>query len=198
MNSTGIYIALFLSGSLLGSAATSYYQANTGQLVLGFDHNADGILDERLIGVEGSPQKVMIDRNFDGSDDYIMFFLTTGHVSSSTSDDDFDGIFETESSFVNNQPSAVRVDSDGDGDFDLIQYFTYGVASESFIKNPATGLKERKHLYKLGKISKTYKDTNSNGVFDLECIYDFFQDETCNQLATPISNDGKEGVGSSE
>jgi len=173
------YVIMLSIGSLLGAAAIHLYYRNKTPSVNGFDHSGDGILDEKFVTSDGVLDSVVVDRNFDGHDDFIMLFLATGHIQSSKSDDDFDGVFETESSFTNNQPSAVRVDTDADGKFDLIQYFVSGVPTESYIRNPKTGLKERKYIYHLGKLVKSYKDLDSDGVYEIECSYNFFEEENC-------------------
>jgi hypothetical protein len=150
----------------------------------GFDHNVDGILDEVfLTGDDSVLSAVHIDRNFDGKIDFKMEFFPSGHIKSAEEDTNFDGYFETQSSFVDNQPNALRIDTDANGEFDLIQYFKAGVATKSYIINPDTGLRAAEFLYTLEKISKSFKDTDLDGKYDLECEYNFFEDEVCSDIA---------------
>lgn len=176
---TGLFC--LLAGLISGWSAHYFVSGHAGQRP-GFDHSGDGKLDEVFITEKGVLTAVEIDRNLDGENDFILTFLPSGHLSESISDDNFDGHFETTSNYVNNQLSSSRVDTNKDGNVDTLWYYTNGVLEKSFIINPETKMKQVMSEYSLGKLVKSHIDTSHDGVFDVECEYDYFEERKCSPI----------------
>ena len=175
-----VVIALFfIIGAFFSGLFFRWYYQFPNQ-VDGFDHNSDGILDEKYIrSKSGNLLFLKSDRNFDGKIDLSMEFAPTGHIVKAKSDDDFNESFETMVDFVNNQTSAVRVDTDGDGLYDLIQLFEHGVSKEASLIDREANAIVKRYYYELGKPIKSYEDNDLDGVFETECRFDFLENKKC-------------------
>jgi Putative prokaryotic signal transducing protein len=133
----------------------------------GFDHNGNGVLDEKwTVSPSGITLKYEIDRNLDGKIDLVTFYNSQNKPISTESDDDFNGTFETKIRYVGANVEIIESDTDGDGSPDLRTFYVNGVMSTSTYMNPATGLPLRIEYFKLGKITKVEIDSNRDGVLD--------------------------------
>ena len=66
----------------------------------GIDYNGDGNLDEKWTFINYRISKTELDRNFDGNLDFIHSFDRRGLIESSSSDEDFNGTFETDIFYI--------------------------------------------------------------------------------------------------
>ena len=82
-------------GFMCGVAVMAVYY-NTPVTEEGIDYNGDGELDEKWTFVNYRHSKSVIDRNLDGKTDLIYSFDRKGLIESSSSDEDFNGTFETD------------------------------------------------------------------------------------------------------
>lgn len=142
----------------------------------GIDYNGDGELDEKWTYVNYRISKTELDRNFDGNIDFIYSFDRKGLIESSTSDEDFNGTFET--NIYYNQGNALRLKSDttGDGFLDYNVSFKNGVADTVAFIDPIT-----KKTIKIQKFSpftlvSAEVDTTRDGVMDAFYKYDHIEE----------------------
>ena len=159
-------------GLVIGVGAT-YAYFRSPVTVEGIDYNRDGLLDERYTyAPSGTLLKVEIDRNLDRKVDYIAHYDRRGIIESAESDDNFDGMFETHSTYRDGSMSYSSVDTDGDGYADLGIQFTDGVLTSMEYLNPSTGLPLRVEHYKLGKLVDAQVDSDRDGKLDTRRVYD--------------------------
>jgi hypothetical protein len=171
----------FLAGLTLGIVACyAFFKAPVS--TTGFDHDRNGVLDEKwTVSPAGVTSKYELDRNLDGKVDFISYFDSQSKPSSTESDDDFNGTFETKTRYRGANAEFVDTDTNGDGNSDLRSYYTNGVLLTSTYLNPSTGLALRVEHYKLGKIVKVEIDSNKDGKLDTI--------ETLNTLGELVSTD---------
>ncbi len=159
----------FLTGllGLVAGALLSYAYFHAPYAVEGVDYNGDGVLDERWTWApSGTPLKGELDRNLDGQVDAIHRYSREGHISTSQTDDDFDGDFETTMTYRRGNPVRVETDSTGDGFPDLRSHYQNGVMTtqERFAKGAQKPLRiERFHL---GRAVSAEIDTDGDGILD--------------------------------
>jgi len=161
-------------GIVLGlGAAVLYFRVPAG--VEGFDHNDDGVLDERWkYSSGGIPVANEIDRNFDGDIDLVWSLNRYGQAESGKADDDFNGMFETEIRLRNGQPHLYLVDTDGDGMADLKSILKYGVMDSAEYRSAHSGRPVRIEHFRLGKLVSAEVDTDRDGTLDRRHEYDAF------------------------
>jgi len=138
----------------------------------GIDYNHDGKLDEIWETHNYQISKTKIDRNFDGTVDFIFYFNRKGHLDYSSSDEDFNGTFETKTQYHNG--NAVRWESDTK-DIGVINYVvTYKngvIETETFI-DLVTGKPVKVNYFGNFKIDKSEIDTDRDGQMDTIYEYD--------------------------
>ncbi|XVJ69325.1 MAG: DUF2007 domain-containing protein [Rhizobacter sp.] len=160
-----------LVGLAMGMALTTVYFKAPAR-VDGFDHNHDGVLDEKWTdSLSRQPLKYEVDRNLDGKVDYISWFDKRGLVTASEADDDFNGSFESRSTYKYNQLASTETDSDGDGFPEFRQRYEHGVLTHIDIIQPNTGLPLRVERYRLGRLQSVDIDSNNDGVLDQRLYY---------------------------
>lgn len=162
---------VFAVGLILGILCT-YAFYRTPVSVDGIDHNHDGRLDETwTYAPSGLPIKSEVDRNRDGRNDYVSHFGRNGTIESSTSDDNFDGIFESRTLYRFGNPEVTEMDTDGDGYRDFRTHFVNGVLASAEYIHPATGLSQKTEYFKLGKLIYAETDTDKDGKMDRRTHY---------------------------
>jgi len=153
--------------------ATTYAFFRSPVTVDGIDHNRDGILDEKYTyAPSGTILKVEIDRNLDRKVDYIAHYDRRGIIKTAESDDNFDGVFETHSTYRDGGIVHSDVDTDGDGYADLGIQYSDGVLTSMEYLNPSTGLPLRVEHYKLNKLVDADVDSDKDGKLDTRYVYD--------------------------
>jgi hypothetical protein len=159
-------LALVL-GLLVGAA----FMATAGWLWLrmpyateGADFNGDGIIDStRTISASGQTLRIEIDRNMDGKIDRIQTTNLRGQIESSLSDDDFDGVFESQAWFSNGQLESSQTDADGDGFAEIRSYYPYGIKATTRHIDPQTHRDVRIEHFKLGVLTFAIEDIDGEG-----------------------------------
>jgi len=95
------------------------------------DLNNDGVLDV-FYEYENDKFYELVDRNFDKKIDESHYFDSNARIIRSKTDENFDGILETDIEYEDGSISRVLVDSDNDGIIDLIFSYRHGVLLSGF------------------------------------------------------------------
>lgn len=162
-------------GFVCGVAAMALYY-NTPITVDGIDYDADGTLDEQWTFVNNRHSKTEIDRNLDGKIDFVYLIGRNGVVESSSVDEDFNGIFETEIYYDFGNPVRQKSDSTGDGFKDYRITFKYGVAEKITFINPVTKKASKVQYYGPIRLKSAEVDTTDDGVLDTLYEYDYLEE----------------------
>ncbi len=163
--------AVFLIGLALGVGGTAAF-FRSDVTAEGVDHNRDGLLDERWVyAPSGAVLRNEVDRNLDGKLDYLAYYDRRGLLESAESDDDFNGVFETQMRFGFGNIERLEADTDGDGYRDLRSSYTDGVMASTEYLNPSTGLPLRVEHFMLGKLVKAEVDSDKDGALDTRITY---------------------------
>lgn len=158
-------------GFIFGIAAMSiYYQ--TPVTTNGVDYNGDGELDEKRTYINHRISKTELDRNFDSNIDLIYSFDRRGIIESSSSDEDFNGTFETEIHYDYGRAVWQKSDTTGDGFKDYKIDFRHGVPNTISFFDPVTKKVIKIQEYDPIKLRKATVDTTGNGVLDTVYEYD--------------------------
>ncbi len=148
----------------------------------GFDYNGNGVLDEKwTVSPAGITLKYEMDRNLDGKIDLFSLYNSQNKPTSTESDDDFNGTFETKMRYEGANVEIIESDTDGDGSPDLRTFLVHGVLSTSTYMNPNTGLPLRVEYFKLSKLTKVERDSNKDGLLDTVEIYNALGEVTSTQ-----------------
>lgn len=163
---------IFMIGLCAGIAlAYAYYQSPVSRE--GVDHNGDGVLDDRWSYARSDrPLTNEVDRNLDGKIDYVAGFNRFGTIASVESDDDFNGVFESRTTYRQGNAELSETDTNGDGFRDLKTNFEYGVVISTEYIYPATGLPYRMEYFRLGKMTHAELDSDKDGKMDKRIRYD--------------------------
>lgn len=161
-------LALGLLAGIVAATAYLRIPADT----LGNDYNGDGRLDEkRVLAADGSVIEQARDRNLDGKMDVIAHYDRRSVLETIESDDDFDGVFESRTTYRLGNPHQTETDTDGDGYRDLRTNFVHGVPASVVHLFPATRLPEKIEYYRNGKRWSSELDINKDGTMDKRTIY---------------------------
>lgn len=140
--------------------------------VNGIDHNRDGALDERWhYSASGAPMKYEADRNLDGKVDYVQQYDTRGNVESATSDDDFNGSFESNHRYRNGNNEVSETDSDGNGIPDVRWTYGNGVLATVETILATSGRPVRIDRFKLGVHVSADVDADNDGGLDTRIVF---------------------------
>lgn len=120
-----VITSLLLCSVVINGYLGLIYFDNSGEEV--FDLNGDGDPEFR-VKYEGAFERVEVDRNYDGRFDMISFYKG-GFIAKSTSDDDFDGFFETKTSFEHGLPVVTMITSQNSDVYDITYWYENGVDS---------------------------------------------------------------------
>jgi hypothetical protein len=178
-------------GFICGIAAMAiYYQ--TPVTDGGIDYNGDGKFDEKWTYVNNRISKTELDRNFDGNIDFLYSFNRKGLIESSSSDEDFDGTFETDVYYEYGSAIWQKSDTTGDGFKDYKVNFKHGKAETIIFFDPNT--KKAIKMQKFGphKLRKAEVDTTGDGIMDTIYEYDSIEEiaekfnETSKRTISPL------------
>ena len=159
-----------LIGFICGVAAMAFYY-NTPVTDDGIDYNGDGKLDEKWIYVNYLISKTELDRNLDGKVDFIYSFDRKGLIESSSSDEDFNGTFETDIYYDYGSAVWQKSDTTGDGFNDYLINFEHGVVETITFFDPSTKQAIKVQEYGPHLLRKARVDTTGNG--DLDTLYEY-------------------------
>ena len=168
-------LGMFLLGSIFGAVFVAIFY-NTPVTMDGVDYNGDGELDEKWYYVDYRASKTELDRNLDGKVDYIYTFDRRGLAEKSQSDDNFDGIFESESYFDNGNIQRTKVDTDGDAFADYHVDFSNGLANTIKFIDPETRKAIKIQYYGDFNITVEEIDTDGDGVLDTRRQFDSLEE----------------------
>ncbi len=142
----------------------------------GIDYNGDGKLDEKWTYVNYRISKTELDRNFDGTIDFIYSFDRRGIIRSSLSDEDFNGTFETDIHYEYGSAVWQKSDSTGDGFKDYVVNFKSGVTDTVTFINPVTKRKIKVQKFGPFGLIEAELDSSGDGVIDTFYIYDSIEE----------------------
>lgn len=157
-------------GFIFGAVLVAIFY-NTPVTVEGVDYNSDGQLDEKWTYIDDRVAKAEIDRNFDGNIDLLFQYDHKGLIKSSTSDENFDGVFETASEYQRGNIIWSKSDTNGDKFKDYRMSFKHGVLNKVTFVNPSTQQPLKIQKYGSIKLVSTEVDTNADGI--LETLYQY-------------------------
>jgi hypothetical protein len=164
-------LAIGVAGSVLFFRAPAFSD--------GVDYNDDGILDETVTyAPSGQPIRFELDRNLDGRIDGVYRYDRRNRIKDGDSDDDFDGVMETHTTFLLGNIDTIESDTDGDDKPNLRARHRHGVLDSLEILEPASGLPARVEHIHLGAIVSAEIDTNLDGKLDSRRFYDALGNET--------------------
>ncbi len=164
-------------GVLCGlTALTIYY--HTPITEDGIDYDGDGALDEKWTYKNDRLSKTELDRNFDGKVDFIYLFDRHGFVKSSSSDEDFNGTFETDTHYDYGNAIWQKSDTTGDGFKDYQITFGNGTMETISFIDPATKNVVKLQEYGPFKLKTARVDTTGDGVLDTTYQYDSIEEIT--------------------
>lgn len=140
----------------------------------GVDQNADGVDDVvNFIRVGASyAYKTEIDRNFDGAVDETFNFDANGLTTSRVSDDDFDGFFETRTSYRDGNAAITATDADRDGATDRNLFYVHGVASREEVLDDETERVIAANYWDEPWLTRSESDLDGDGFLETLRTYD--------------------------
>lgn len=138
----------------------------------GIDYNGDGKLDEKWFYSGGLIYKAELDRNFDGKVDLVYDYDRRGLLETSRSDDNFDGVFESESRYEQGNIAWMKADTTGDGFKDYEMDFAHGILVKTIFLNPLNRKPLKIQYFNEYKMSSAEIDSDRDGVLDTAYTYD--------------------------
>jgi hypothetical protein len=164
-------LGIFLTASFI------FFNSDT----IDHDRNSDGEIDEEWVYFGDSQTKLLLDRNFDGKNDYKTFYRKhSGLAYRGHADNDFDGFFETHDKYKYNELVFTKSDSNKDGFYEIQFYYSGGVLTHYEFLNPFTEAVVKKVYYDGFRVTESHQDTDGDGTLDLITKYD--------ELENPLSN----------
>ncbi len=93
-------------------------------------------------------------------------------IETSTSDDDFDGVFESFTGFAKGNVEWWETDITNDGIRNYRMEFEHGVINRVLFTDISTGKIVKVQHFEQNKLISSEIDTNGDGVFDTKKVYD--------------------------
>lgn len=162
-------------GFLCGIAVMVVYY-NTPVTYDGIDYNGDGTLDEKWVFVNNLISKMEYDRNYDGEMDIVYLYDRKGLIQSSSSDENFDGVFETDIYYDLGNAVWQKTDTTGDGFKDYKVDYRNGTIDKISFIDPLTRRAIKIQEYGPFFIETAKIDTNGDGDFDTFYEYDAIEE----------------------
>lgn len=170
-NKTLNFLTIALLAFLVGVIATTFYYRSP-VTENGIDYDGDNIPDEWFIYKGQLVSETRSDRNLDKTIDIYYFYDHHGMIESMKSDDNFDGVFESESKFENGNILWTKVDTTGDGSHNYRMYFKFGVLNSIDYYDSETQQKIKIDYFKSLALHHSIIDTNDDGILDSQVEYD--------------------------
>lgn len=177
----------FLAVGLLAGWALRYYLTTPGAVVAGSiqesDQNGDGKTDAiyRYPLGGGFANVVELDNNFDGRMDVKTYFDESGIPTGDEADDDFNGSFESRSSFRSGVRQTLETDSDGDGAIDHVWRYVHGVPVSEDIMDE-NGLLIRTNYLERGLVTRSEIDLDRDGFQETRRTFDRFGEVVASEV----------------
>lgn len=162
----------FAAGLAIGLAcAAAYYVTPVARD--GIDYNRDGVLDEKWsYSAEGLLVASEMDRNLDGKADQISHFGRDRTIETMVTDDDFDGQFESKTTFERGNMELNEIDTDKDSFHDMKYRLVNGVVVMKEFIYPSTGKPQKVDYYKGALMTHSDVDRDTDGKMDQRIHYD--------------------------
>ena len=167
----GVILVSFLAGIL---CTFLYY--NTPVQTDGIDYDGNGTLDEKWTFVNYRLSKTEIDSNLDGNMDIILSYDRHGVILTSESDEDFNGVFETEKYFKNGNTTWSKSETTGDGFKDFRAKFKFGLLDSVSFINAKNNQTIKVQHYTMSKLTSAEIDTNGDGNLDTQVRYNSIEE----------------------
>ena len=162
-------------GFLCGITAMAIYY-HTPVTDDGIDYNGDGKFDEKWTYVNYLISKTELDRNFDGNVDLVYSFDRKGIIDSSSSDEDFNGTFETEIHYDYGNAIWQKSDTTGDGFQDYKINYKNGIAETISFIDPTSNKIIKTQEYGPFKLQMAEVDSTGNGIIDTVYEYNHIEE----------------------
>ena len=180
----------FLAVGLLAGWALKSYLATPGAVIPGStqesDLNGDGKTDAlyRYPLGGGFANAAEYDTNFDGRMDVKVRYDESGVTIGEETDDDFDGNFESRSTFRLGVRQTLETDSDGDGVADLVWRLLHGVVVSEEIMDK-DGRLVRTNYIEHGLVTRSEIDLDRDGFQETRRIFDHFGEVVTSEVIKP-------------
>jgi hypothetical protein len=142
----------------------------------GIDYNGDGVLDEKWTYVNNLISKTEYDSNLDGDIDVIYLYDRKGLIQSSSSDNNFNGIFETETYYDRGNAVWQKSDTTEDGFKNYKINFKHGLLNEIIFLDPETKKTIKIQKYGSFSLESAKLDASGDGFFDTYYEYDSIEE----------------------
>lgn len=159
------FVSAVFIGFICGAGLISFLY-NTPVTYSGIDHNNDGKLDETWYYVADRLLQAEIDRNFDGKTDLIFYYNHRGIIEYNEQDDNFDGIFETETFYDKGNIEWSQSDINRDGSIDVETHYKFGKLKKVIFYDPVNYNPIKIQRFGHFHILSAEVDTDGNGVPD--------------------------------
>jgi len=163
----------FVLGVLTG-VALAIWAYHTPVTEDGIDYDSNGTLDEKFHYQGGRLRRVEQDRNLDGMADFIHVYNLRGLIDYTRADDNFDGDYETKTTYGRGNPLREEADTNGDGMTDLRAYYADGVLVEVELFGPDDRTPRKRQRFELGRLVSADYDADGDGKLDTRYEYDSF------------------------
>lgn len=155
-----------------------------------YDSNGDGLTDDTAVYKDGVCVRQTMDRNFDGKPDLWFSFDDQGRRKESQTDDNFDGRIDGVWTYTNGVLIHCKLDSDFNGITDLTEFFKNELVKEAVWRPNGSTVVSLRQFFRHGVLLEEWRDTNTDGHFDLTNSFDAFQNRietNAFKLVTPKS-----------
>lgn len=164
----------FATGLIVGGLAVVWL-LRTPASRDGVDYDGDGDYESTYFYAGQVLSRTEIDRDNDGKSDGRWHFNHEGAETRFESDDDFDGVFETQVELERGNFKLARIDRNGDGRPDEIQNFHHDIIVSAHILDESSGRVVSREFYGKGQLTAVEFDRDGDGKFEQRVEFDRFQ-----------------------
>lgn len=143
----------------------------------GIDYNGDGFLNQKWIYENDRISITKIDRNFDKSYDLIINYGNKKLLEYASSDDDFDGFFETTITYLNDNILYEESDTDQNGVIDYRVKYESGIIQTIEYLDESNGNVKKRQIFKKKKMISSEYDSNGDGILNIYSEYDQYEEK---------------------
>jgi hypothetical protein len=163
-------------GTVAGILLCLLYQwaSQLGVKTYRYDTDGDGKKDSVWFYRNGECVEIDEDRNFDGVLDSWASYTNGFRCVSAKADNNFDGTPDAWWYYTNGILTSALLDTDFNGIPDVKSYFKYGQVIQSDWQPNGTNIVTVRDVFHHEVLTEKFRDTNSDGLFDLRIRYDAF------------------------
>lgn len=165
----------FVFGLVIGGGLV-LWAYNTPVTKDGIDMNGDGVLDEVRFYRNNRLIRTEVDRNLDGEVDAVYYYDRREIPDRAKTDDNFDGIFETNLAYENGLTRSQDSDLNQDGHVDYRATYKYGNLEEVLILGEGQDSRKKRQTFRMGKLVTSDYDSDGDDNFDISYDYDYFEE----------------------